>query len=325
MKKLLIVCGPTATGKTALAIKLAKKFNGEIVSADSRQVYKNMDIGTGKDLPAGSQFQKAEELKSKTSNIGYYLISGIRVWGYDFVSPKKKFSVSQYIDAASKIIANIYKRKKLPILVGGTGLYIKGVVDGIETSTIVPDSELRKSLEKKPVTELFELLAAQDPIKAASMNSSDKKNPRRLVRAIEIAKSKARTVDNKIRLKNLKDVLIVGLTTDKVAFENRIVVRVNKRLKAGIEKEISKLLEDEVSWEMQSMRALGYGEWKNYFAGDRSEQLKTEAISKWTTNEIKYIKRQLTWFKKDKRVNWFDVSENGFGKRVEKLVEKWQN
>src|SRR3989344_1522932 len=151
---MLVICGPTATGKTKLGIFLAQKFNGEIISADSRQVYKFMDIGTGKEWD-----------------------EGVKIWGYDLVDPKKNFSVFEYLKFVRKALDDIWKRGKLPILVGGTGLYIKAVVEGIDTLNIPKNEDLRKSLEEKNVSELYEKLATLDSSKAASLNISDKNNP----------------------------------------------------------------------------------------------------------------------------------------------------
>ena len=132
MKKLLVICGPTASGKTSLAIYLAKVSVGEIISADSRQVYKRMDIGTGKDLPVNFNNEvdysfQTPNIKLEKQDIGFYEIEGVKIWGYDLVDPNKEFSVSQYIKIANKVIENIWDQKKLPILAGGTGIYIKVV------------------------------------------------------------------------------------------------------------------------------------------------------------------------------------------------------
>ena len=129
-QKVLIICGPTGVGKTSLGIRLAKKYNGEIVSADSRQVYKGMDIGTGKDLNQFSIFNFQFSIKDKYK-IGYYEISGIKVWLYDVVDPDYKFNVADYLRCVESVIKDIWKRKKLPILAGGTGFYIKALVDGV--------------------------------------------------------------------------------------------------------------------------------------------------------------------------------------------------
>ncbi len=314
--KLLVICGPTSSGKTSLALKLAKKFNGEIISADSRQVFQSMDIGTGKDLPQSSEITYEFE-----DEFGYYDIKGIKVWGYDLVDPKEAFSVSQYIDFSRKIINRVLSNNSLPILVGGTGLYIKGVVDGIQTASIPTNKLLRQKLETKSVEELFEMLSQMDAIKAGSLNSSDRKNPRRLVRAIEIATSKIDHIENSFE-KNAKkfNPLFVGLTVPKDLLFQKIDERVEERVKTGIKKEINTLLKNGVSWDDQSMSSLGYGIWKDYFEGNKSED---KIIVEWKNQEKSYTKRQMTWFKKEKRINWIDPTKNNHLLEVEKLVEKW--
>ena len=218
MKKLLVICGPTATGKTSLAMLLAGKINAELVSADSRQVYKNMDIGTGKNLPPKSKFRRAS---SKLG--GYYKTDGLKIWGYDLISPGEEFSVAQYIEIARRIIKDIHRRKKLPILVGGTGLYIKGIVEGIPTAKIPQNRNIRKNLNKKTVEELFESLAFLDPIRAGSLNRSDKKNPRRLTRAIEVAIWKLKNIGLKLKdQKQNYEVLFIGLTASRDILYQRV-------------------------------------------------------------------------------------------------------
>ena len=319
MNKLLVICGPTATGKTALALSLAKKLapgsGSELISADSRQVYKGMDIGTGKDLPPNTKYKI---LKTKLG--GYYKVSGVRIWGYDLVDPKEEFSVALYIKVANKIIDEIWKQGKLPILVGGTGLYIKGVIDGIETVGVKKSFRLRKSLEDKNIEELYGILAQLDPVKAASLNRSDRKNPRRLVRAIEIAQSKIVKVKKESKAVIHDDVLMIGLKADKKFLDEKIEKRVDRRLSGGFESEVQKLLNAGVSWNFQSMSSLGYRQMRDYFKGKAS---KDEAIKRWKSEEKKYAKRQMTWFKRDKRINWFDVGKGGWEQSVEKLVKRW--
>lgn len=320
MKKILIICGPTATGKTLLGLSLAKKFNGEIVSADSRQVYRALDIGTGKDLPKNSKRQMPSD--NLGENICFYEINGVRVWGYDLVEPHKDFSVSSYVRFVKRILEQIWQEKKLPILVGGTGLYIKAVIDGISTSFIPPNENLRKNLEEKDVDELFETLAQLDSIKAASLNSSDKKNPRRLIRAIEIAQYKLGEKEgfNKGSLGLGESVLFIGLTDQREILQERIEKRVEERIKNGIEEEVHNLLEMGVSWESQSMDSLGYRQWQDFFEGRKSKE---EVVKLWKQEEKQYAKRQMTWFKKDKRINWFISSDKKMPEKVEKLVQKW--
>jgi len=298
MEKLLVICGQTSTGKTSLGILLAKKFNGEIVSADSRQVYRNMDIGTGKAWGGN-----------------------VKIWGYDLISPKDDFSVSKYLKFAQKVISDIERRGKLPILVGGTGLYIKGVVDGIPTVNIPRNNKLRKNLEKMDRTQLYEHLSQIDSFKAGSMNSSDKKNPRRLIRAIEVAMW---NIDNlkksPSRHKKIFDTLFIGLTAPSDFLEERINKRVDERIDKGFEGEVKKLIDSGVGWDDQSMMSLGYRQWRDFVEGAVDREA---ATAEWKKEERKYAKRQISWWKHDGRVNWFDINEPEYQKKVEKLVKKW--
>ena len=320
MDKLLVICGPTATGKTSLSLNLAKRYGGELISADSRQIYEGMDIGTGKDLTKDSKFH-AVKCKSNIRNInfGYYSIEGVHIWGYDLISPRNEFNVVQYLDIARKVIRDIWGRSKLPILVGGTGLYIKAVIDGIETAGIKPDRILRKSLSGKSPNELFEILAGVDPLKAASMNISDKKNPRRLVRAIEVVNTKAKE-KVKVKAANIKDVLYIGLKTRNDIMFKKIEYRVYQRLRSGFEEEVLGLIGGGVGWDNQSMQSLGYRQYRDYY---EKKVPKEEFIKSWIGEEKKYAKRQITWFKKDKRIRWFDISRQVWKSEVEKSVKNW--
>jgi tRNA dimethylallyltransferase len=318
--KLLVICGPTATGKTKLALRLAKTINGEIISSDSRQVYTGLDIGTGKDIPPHSKIM----LRNSKFG-GVYDFGGVLVWGYDLVDPQKEFSVAQYLKIIQKIIKNIQKKGKTPILVGGTGFYIKAVVDGIPTVAIPRNKKLRQKLADKKVEELFEILAQLDSAKAASMNLSDRKNSRRLVRAIEIAQwmidRKSFYKPENALLKNQQfDVCFIGLTAPTDFLGQKIKKRVGERIRLGIEKEIKRLLALGVGWEKQALNSLGYRQWKDYFEGKMSKE---EVIQKWIGDEIKYAKRQMTWFKKDKRIIWFDITKKNYEEEVEKRVKRW--
>ena len=300
-KKLLIVCGPTATGKTKLGIFLAQKFNGEIISADSRQVYKFMDIGTGKEW------------------------GDVPIHGYDLVDPSSNFSVFEYLMFARKTLDDIWKRGKLPILVGGTGLYIKAIVEGIDTLNIPKNADLRESLEEKNTFELYEKLATLDSSKAASLNISDKNNPRRLIRAIEIAIwkiSNEQEVNKAKSNQGVMDTLFIGLNYPVDQISNLITSRVEKRIEQGFIDEVEDLLKMGVSWKMQSMNALGYSGAEGFFKNGLTYE---EFVEKWIESEINYVKRQLTWFKKNKKINWFDLTKPKQLEKLEKLVEKWDN
>lgn len=298
MNKLLVICGPTATGKTSLGILLSKKFNGEIISADSRQVYKGMDIGTGKEWGDGA-----------------------KIWGYDLVSPKEEFSVSKYLKFAQKCISDIEKRGKLPILVGGTGLYIKGVIDGIPTVDVPRNKRLRKNLEDRPADQLYEQLSQIDSFKAGSMNFSDKKNPRRLIRAIEVA---TWMIDNSKKdlpqNKKIFDALFIGLTAPPILLEERINRRVEDRITYGFEDEVKRLIDSGVDWNDQSMMSLGYRQWRDFAEGAVERET---ALSEWKKEERKYARRQMVWWRRDGRINWFDINEPKYRKKVENQVKKW--
>jgi tRNA dimethylallyltransferase len=301
MKKLLVICGPTATGKTSLALHLAKVFDGELVSADSRQVYRGLDIGTGKD--------KGE-------------MGDIPLWGIDLVDPKDEFHVQEYINIVQKVIENIWNKNKLPILVGGTGFYIKALIDGIPTIEIPKNDDLRSRMMKENGENLLEMLSKIDPVKAASFNVSDRQNPRRLMRAIEVAIWK---LDNKGEEKEKPifddlSVLMIGLTASKEHLRSNISRRTDKMFKDGILDEIKGLLGGGLTWDLQSMNTIGYLEWKDYFDGAKS---KDEVLDKWKSDEASYAKRQMTWFKKDKRINWFNIKNRDYKKEVERLVKKW--
>jgi len=252
-------------------------------------------------------------------NLGYYMVKGVHLWGYDLVQPKNYFSVYEYLKITGKVIDDIWGRSNLPILVGGTGLYIKAVTEGIKTAGIAPDRVLRRSLSGKNPNELFEILAGIDPLKAASMNISDKKNPRRLVRAIEIVRKKTK---NKVKegVSNFKDVLYIGLKTQNDILFKKIEERVYQRLKNGFEEEMLGLLEKGVGWDDQSMQSLGYRQYRDYY---EKKTGKEEFVKNWISEEKKYAKRQITWFKKVKRISWFDISAKDWKSKVDKSVKNW--
>jgi len=339
MNKILVICGPTATGKTKLALRLAEEltsdktelgWKAEIVSADSRQIYEGLDIGTGKDIPTNAKFKLAVS-KQGLKLGGYYQAGQTKIWGYDLIDPKREFSVAQYVKTVDEIIKDIWSRDKLPILVGGTGLYIKAIVEGIPTISIPKNKRLRKSLEKKNRTDLFERLAQIDSMKAASMNYSDKRNPRRLIRAIEIAQWKMKNTLKEDILKKDFSTLTIGLMADKKVLSQRISKRVKTRVKMGQEKEIKKLLKEGVTWKHQSMDSLGYKQWESYFKkhGDRKfpaseiKKDKEEVIKRWEREENQYSKKQMTWFKRDKQINWFDITSHEWPDNVVKLAKEW--
>lgn len=268
MTKILIICGPTATGKTVLAARLAKRLNGELISADSRQVYEGMDIVTGKDRP-----------------------KGVKIYGLDLVKPNEEFSVAHFVAFAATLINQINKRKKLPIIVGGTGLYIDSLVKPPSTLAVKPDWQLRKDLDKKSVEELQDQLKKFDSDRWQSMNHSDRLNPRRLIRAIEVEQSQQGPTFALQRTDLKFDTLWIGLTADKKILDQKIAQRVKSRIKSGGIKEWHKL-KQKYSANLPSMSGIGYRQLPD--------------IDAWVKAEQQYARRQLTWFKKNRQIHWFD-------------------
>jgi len=332
MRKLLAIVGPTATGKTTLGISLAKTFNGELISADSRQIYMYLNIGTGKDIPNGVEatFQECDthSWNVRDKQIGYYLINGVKIWLYDVVDPSLRFSAGEYMRLAKSIIEDIWKRGKLPIIVGGTGFYIKALLGEQELSSVDADWELRDELEKLLVVELQQKLNDLDDQKLGIMNDSDRQNPRRLIRAIEIAKkiqnptTPAGGQESKIQKSDLKveSLLKVGLSADKQELYKKIDQRVEDRYKQGIVEEIKELFKNGYSWEDPGLNSLGYWQWKLYLEGKNTA---SEVIERWKYDEHKYARRQLTYFKKDKQIVWFDISQPDNNRLVQDYVHKW--
>jgi len=299
--KLVVILGPTASGKTDLAIKLAKKFNGEIVSADSRQVYKEMNIATAKPL---------QNQKSKIKN-QKYLVNGVPHYLVDIIYPDKEFNVVIYKKLAQKAIKDIQKRGKLPFLVGGTGLYIWAVIDNLKFPKVKPQKKLRKELEKKSKKELFQIYKKLDPKGAKFI---DKENKRRLIRAIEVCKVTGKSFwEQRKKGKPLFDVLQIGIKLEKEKLKKRIEKRINKMFKLGLEKEAKKLFEK--YGEIPPLQTIGYQEFKDFFEGKIT---KKEVKEKIILHTLQFARRQITWFKRDKRIHW--ISED---KEAENLIQKF--
>jgi tRNA dimethylallyltransferase len=288
---LIIIAGPTASGKSELAVSLASKFNGEVISADSRQVYKNMNIGTGKIT------------RKEMKGIPHHLL--------DIISPKRKFTVVQYRKLALKAIKEIQRKDKLPILCGGTGFYIQAVIDGIVIPKVPPDWKLRKKLEKKSVKELYRILEKLDSRRAKVI---EKKNPRRLIRAIEITKKIGRVP--KLKKEPLPyPILIIGIKKEKQELERLIKKRFFKWLRQGFLKEVLKLRKIGLSWQRIEEFGMHYRAAAQYLKKGLPEK---EFIQKSIIELQNYAKRQVTWLKRDKRIKWLENQ-----KKAESLVKKF--
>lgn len=297
----LVILGPTASGKTNLGVKLAAQFNGEIVSADSRQVYKGMDVGTGKDL---------KEYCSGRLRIKHHLI--------DVVAPQIEFDLAQYQKLAFKAIQEILKQKRLPIIVGGSGLYLQALVDNYKLSTVTPNSKKRAAREKLSIPELFQELRRLKPEFARRLNNSDKNNPRRLIRYLEIIE-RGETVKHQVA-DSPYDFLILGLTWPDADLRCRIEFRFLERLeKEGLVTEVKELHEAGVSWDRLKSFGLEYRFVSQYLLGELNYQ---EMVFKLTTAIYRFAKRQKTWFrrweKQGRKIHWIDGE-----KEASRLIKKY--
>lgn len=322
MNKLLIICGPTATGKTKLALSLAKKINGELVSADSRQVYKGLDIITGKDLPQkvqSTQYKVHSTFKNKRYVLNTLDFDGVPLWMYDVVNPDEEFSVAHYQHLATNVIDEIRKRGKLPIVVGGTGLYIQSLTKLMDLVRIPRNNALRKSITTSSIGEFGQKLHDLDLDKWNLMNHSDRNNTRRLIRAIEIAVWK-KSNNNVTQLYPRVDTCWIGLTLplDKLAV--KIKARVQARLEEGAIDEVRRLTRKRLSQQLPSLSAFGISLIQNYISGALS---KNDLIDRWTNQEVSYVKSQMTWFKKQSGVQWFSADDPKLLKLVQSSVSPW--
>lgn len=266
MKKVIVILGQTATGKSSLAVKIARKINGEIISADSRQVYKGLDIGTGKIT------------KNEMRGVPHHLIN--------VANPKKQFTVAEYKQIADRKILEILSRGNTPIICGGTGFYIDAITMGLVLPEVPPNKKLRSILSKKKSETLFRMLQKLDVQRARSI---DPNNKVRLIRAIEIAKALGkvpRLVAKKPRFKFVK----IGLYLPPDVLRKKVKVRVKKMFKAGLLREVKGLKRSGVS--NNRLRELGFEYYNPTY----------ESVVNAT---MQYAKRQMTWFKRDKKIKWF--------------------
>ena len=294
--KILVVVGPTAVGKSDIAVHLAQKFNGEVVSADSRQVYTGLDVGTGKIT------------SSEMRGIPHHML--------DVTNPKNRFSVSEYVDTAEKIMTDIIARGKVPIVCGGTGFYIRALVDKINLPKVEPNLALQKELEQKSLSELQSTLEQLDPARLESLNHDDLQNPRRLIRAIEIATALG-TVPPLSYTDSPYNPLYIGIYAEPEVLEQRIRTRLIARLEHGMIEEVQKLHDNGLSWERMDELGLEY----RFIALFLQEKISKENMIEQLNIAIRqYAKRQMTWFKKDQRIHWFKKDEV---EKIEEEVEKF--
>ncbi len=275
LHRIIVILGPTASGKSSLAFELAKKYDGELVSADSRQIYKHMDIGTAKDI--GEWIGKQ------------YVVDGIPLHLVDFVDPADEFSVANYRQLAYEKIDDILSRGKLPIIVGGTGLYVQAIVDNLAIPEVAPNEEIRKELQGKTLEELQEEYRQLDP---EGFELIDEKNPVRLIRAIEVCRQTGKKFSD-LRKKGEPryDAMQIGIDWDREDLYGRIDKRVDIMVEQGLFEEAQGLIEKGYSCDLQAMNSIGYAEVCRFTQDELSESDATEEIKK---NSRHYAKRQAT-------------------------------
>ncbi len=290
MKRLVAIVGPTGIGKSRLALYLAGVFNGEIVSADSRQIYRHMDIGTAKPNP--------QEL----SQVPHHLI--------DIIDPSDDFSLVQYQELAYQAIHDIYKRNRLPFLVGGSGLYIKAVLEGWQIPRVSPDPQFRYNVEKKAseggIDELYQELVKVDPDAAAKI---DRRNVRRVIRALEVH---ARTNQPFSELGRKQapsfNSFVIGLTADRKELYHIVDRRVDDMMERGLVHEVENLLKIGYDVDLPAMSGIGYRQVVQFIKGELTLE---EAVRKIKTDTHRFIRHQYAWFRPaDEKIHWFDIQRD---------------
>ncbi|MCX7911378.1 MAG: tRNA (adenosine(37)-N6)-dimethylallyltransferase MiaA [Dehalococcoidales bacterium] len=289
-RRLVAIVGPTGPGKSRLAVRLAEEFAGEIVSADSRQVYRHMDIGTAKPSP--------EELE----RVPHHLIS--------IINPDEPFSLAQYLVLARKAIEDIFRRGKVPFVVGGTGQYVKALLEGWQVPEVPPDGEFRYNREKEAfdgdADALYVQLVAVDPQAAAKI---DRRNIRRVIRALEVYNRAGKTF-SQLRIKNEPSFcsLMIGLTTGRAELYAMVDRRIDRMIETGLVQEVAALLHMGYGPDLPSMTSIGYRQMGQYLEGKLSLE---EAIGRMKAETHRFIRHQYAWFRRDDpKIRWFDIRQD---------------
>jgi len=296
MKSLLAIVGPTAVGKSELALVLARRLDGEIVSADSRQVYRYLDIGTAKPTP------------DEQGLIPHHLI--------DIVDPDEDFTLATYKDLAYGAINDIQGRGKLPLLVGGSGLYVRAVLEGWSIPQVPPNAQIRQELQARDGDALFQELRNLDPEAAGEI---DPRNLRRVIRALEVCRSTGRRF-SELRKRNPPDfdTLIIGLTAERAELYCRIDSRADRMIERGFVEEVRGLIDRGYSLDLPSMSSVGYREIGCFLEGEMDLPCATERI-KYETH--RFARHQYAWFRlRDERIHWFESDEEIADKAMKLIV-----
>ncbi len=317
LPKLLVIVGPTASGKSELAISIAKKFNGEIVAADSRTIYKEMNIGTSKAMPdTGTASSRRRQAVPRTGSRyagGSRMVHEIPHHLIDVVRPDRVFTLAQYKTKALRAIYAIVRRDKLPIMVGGTGLYVQAVIDNLKIPRVPPHARLREELGRKTAPQLYALLKSVDPAGAARTGQHNK---RRIIRALEVLTLTGIPFSKQIKKgKPLFEVLVIGISIPREKLYARIDRRVARMMEDGFLEEVLRLRKKLYSPHLPAMSGIGYGEINALIDGNLSLP---EAVQRIKFRTHQYARRQIQWFKRDTRIRWIETTAQAM-----KLASGW--
>ncbi len=304
-RRIIVIVGPTASGKTELGINVARKLNSEIISADSRQFYKGMNIGTAKPTP--------EELAA----VKHHFIDNLEI--------EENYNAGEFENEALEIIRKLHSENKIPVVVGGSGLYIQAIVDGILQNVSNDEeyrAELKKLREERGNEYIYELLKRRDPVSAAKMLPQ---NWKRVMRALEVLHITGKPIwQLQAEYKREDDFVIFqfGLKWERKKLYERIEQRVDKMIEQGLVEEVKQIIDNGFSKDINALNTVGYKEIIDFLEGNISLERAIELIKR---NTRRYAKRQLTWFGKDERIKWFEVDENTyFTELANKIIEEIQ-
>ena len=294
LPKVLCIVGPTSSGKTSLSLKLTHQFQGEIINADARQIYRGFDIGTGK--PKGEWLTNGGRMVYSVEGIDHYLI--------DHLAPEQSSTAAEWKVEAMNCIQGIKERNHLPIIVGGTGLYIQSLIDNYDMPAVAPQPEMRERMAMMSLEDLVKELQEVDPM---SMETVDLKNPRRVMRAIEVARMTGESFrEQRKKHAAVVDPLFIGIERNPEELRERINQSIDRMLAAGWIEEVKALHEKGVAWGAPAMTSLGYREIGAYL---REEYTKEQMIEKIRIYTWQYARRQMTWFRKEQRIHWVKTEE----------------
>jgi len=294
-QKLIVIVGPTASGKSELAVRLARKFGGEIISADSRQIYQGLDIGSGKVPGKWLTWKRGFQVFGNGVSKCFFYKS-VAHHCIDFVSPRRAFTAADFVRHARRAIAQIARRGRIPIIAGGTAFWIDALAYDFSLPAVKPNARLRRALEKKSPAQLLALLKKLDPARAAAI---EQKNPRRIIRAIEIAR--ALGIVPRLVRRRVFNILWIGLNPSYETRSHRIERRVHAMIREGLLAETKKLIRQGISKKRIRQFGFEYAAAYESLSGNATRQ---ETIENITRDTKKYAKRQMTWWRRNKEIRW---------------------